>query len=77
MNDGSLTVSQRLERIEGQLNTVITLQSDLASRGRADLIRFQNHEKRIAEIEGWMKWGGRIVLALVLTAIVGMVLVTA
>lgn len=76
MTDGALTVSQRLERIEGQLDVMLTLQQEQSSRGRADLLRFEVLDRRVTELEGWMKWGGRLVLALIITAVLGMILVS-
>lgn len=33
-----------------------------------------DHERRIAALEDWNKWTGRIVLALVITAVLGLVI---
>lgn len=69
MGDGTLTVADRFDRIERQLDTVITLQTKQAARGQADLQRFESHEKRIAALESWQTWITRLVLGTVVTAI--------
>lgn len=49
--------------------------SDLAARDKADLLRFKYLDARLAALEALKAWAVRIVLALVLTAVVGGVLV--
>lgn len=75
--DGSISVSERLNRIESRLDMLVALQTEAAGRANADLLRFENHDRRIDELEGWARWGGRIVLALVLTAVISTVLIAA
>lgn len=51
--------------------------NELASRDRADLLRFEHLAQRIEVLESWQTWAMRIVLGVVITAAIGLVLAAA
>jgi len=71
---GTLTVGDRLERIESLQNETLRKVNDLDARDRADLQRFAHHEARLSRLESSITWLGRMVAAAVFTAVLGAVL---
>lgn len=73
-------------KIDGLAHNFVS-QADLASAQREatlqhtiinDEMRTKHsaHEKRLAKIESWLTWAGRIVIGAVIAAVIGLVLVT-
>lgn len=76
MNDETnkilMDMSERLVRLE----TKIDAMSDTRDIANKALSIAENSEERIEKIENTISWAGRIVIGLVITALVGLVIVS-
>lgn len=73
--EGGLTLGERIQKIEATGETTLNLVRELDSRDRADLLRHQTHERRLAQIEerltSWETWVIRVVVGGIVTAVTG------
>lgn len=67
-------VARRLDRLADAVDGMSQQVSELGSRDRADLLRFQQLDARLAAIESTQTWITRLVWAAIIAAILGLVI---
>lgn len=70
-NDPALKyIKEQLDEVKADGKETRAIVSDMASRDRADLLRFEQHDKRISRIESAGFW----LIGLIIAAVLGAVL---